>query len=307
MYRIPVVAFAFAVSFCAALAGAHAQVEYGASAAAEVYISGLLEGLDLDENFGGTSASAHAELVGVVADSRVDMDRVSCLTEISGVVDFDALTYTTFFWDTFRVTSRTLAPGTPTTVAFWAELNADLIASSADPTVASEDVVSVMTVGVYRVSLTDGAPGDLDVLEEMFVGNAVLDAAYGLTLSEEFPGGSFTVSELSGGTGYSADLSEFMIYGEIDATVGAEFSLKFSLGTLSSVAPGLTDGTAIADLNNSLRLVEFQTDDAVRLVRASGLFAPPVPLGIAPILAIILPIAAMLRLARRTRISRSVP
>ena len=266
VYRILVFAFILAVSLCAALPGAHAQIEYGASAAAEVDISGSPEDLDLDENFGGRSASAHAELVGVVADSSVDMHTASCLVEITDVADCEAFTPNTFFWDTFTATSS--STGMPTTVTFLVQLDAALTASSDDPAVAELDVQSGMIVGIYRVNLTDGAPGDDDVVEELFVGSATLDAVGGLTETDDLADSGFTVSEVSEGTGYSGTLSDFTIQIDIDTTVGSPFSLKFSLETWSGL--GLSDGTAIADLLNSLRIVEVQTEDGVDLVRASG-------------------------------------
>ncbi len=266
VYRILVFAFILAVSLCAALPGAHAQIEYGASAAAEVDISGSREALDLDENFGGRSASARAELVGVVADSSVDMHTASCLAEITDVTDCEALTPSTFFWDTFTATSSSTEMST--TVTFLVRLDAALTASSDDPAVAELDVQSGMIVGIYRVNLTDGAPGDDDVVEELFVGSATLDAVGGLTETDDLADSGFTVSDVSEGTGYSGTLSDFTIQIDIDTTVGSPFSLKFSLETWSGL--GLSDGTAIADLLNSLRIVEVQTEDGVDLVRASG-------------------------------------
>jgi PKD repeat protein len=269
MYRISVFALVLTGLFCLASTETHAQVEYGTSAAAGVDIAAVPDGPYSEENLGGTPASARADLVDAVADSRVGMNNVSCLTQITDVADSNAYTYNTFFWDTFTATSASLPSGTPTTVAFSVELGAELSASSNDPAVVETDVVSIMVVDIYSVNLTSGLPEDD---QDLFVGSAVLDAATGLRLEDGLAGSDFQVS--AGAAGYAASLSGFAIPIAIDTTVGSSFSLKLSVETLSSVAPGLSDGSAAADLRNSLRIVEIQTEDGVDLARAGGVTEP---------------------------------
>jgi PKD repeat protein len=249
--------------------GAHAQVEYGTSAAAGVDAAGIPDGPDFEENLGGTPAAAHAELAGVVADSNVGMNKVSCLTRITDVPDSNAYTYNTFFWDTFTATSTSIPDGTPTTVTFSVGLDAELSASSGDPGAVETDLVSTMLAKIYTVGLTTGLPEEqLD----LFVGSALLDAVNGLQLVDDLEGSGF--QEVPETNGYSASLNAFTVPIDIETTVGAAFSLKFSLETLSSVAPGLSDGSATADLQNGLRIIEIQTEDGVELERAGGVTEP---------------------------------
>ncbi len=286
----------FAILFCPGLSAVQAQpVEYGASAAAGVDIAGIPDGFDPDVNLAGLFASARAELVDVVAYARVVTDRVSGLSEIVNVADSDALTYETYFWDTFRVSSATVAGGTPTTVTFSLGLDAALVASSSDPLVAEADVVALMIVAVYDATATDGVPIEG---ADRFVGTAYLDAVSGLSPEDDLAGAPFSVEPISGG--YSATLTEFVIPVDIATTVGSDFSLKFRVETGASVAPGLTDGIARADLRNSLRILAIETEEGVELRRASGALIPPVPLHVTPVLVTALPLVGLARLARRS-------
>ncbi len=268
MYRIFVFALVLTVLFCLAPTETYAQVEYGTSAAAGVDIAGIPDDPGFEENLGGTPASAHADLVDAVADSIVGMNNVSSLTQITDTAYSNALT-SAFFWDTFTATSASLPSGTPTTVTFSVELGAELSASSNDPAIVETDVVSIMAVDIYSVSLRGGLPEEeLD----LFVGSALLDAVSGLELMDDLEGSGF--QEVPETNGYAASLSGFAIPIAIDTTVGSSFSLKLSVETLSSVARTLSDGSAAADLRDSLRIVEIQTENGVDLARASGVTEP---------------------------------
>jgi len=268
MYRISVFALVLTVLFCLASPEAHAQVEYGTSADAEVDVADILDDPGPEENLGGTPASAHAYLVDAVADSIVGMNNVSCLTQITDTAHSDALT-SAFFWDTFTATSASLPSGTPTTVTFSVELAAELSTSSNDPDVVETYVVSIMAVDIYSVNLTSGLPEE-DLA--LFVGSALLDAVGGLQLVDDLEGSGF--QEVPETNGYAASLSGFAIPIAIDTTVGSSFSLKFSVDTLSSVARELSNGSATADLRNGLRIVEIQTEDGVEIARAGGVTEP---------------------------------
>jgi len=270
-------------------------VEYGASAVAGVETAGIPNGFNPYVNLGGMSAFSYAELVDVTAVARVATDRVSGLSEVVNVADSDALTYDTYFWDTFTVTSESIPGGTPTTVSFTLGLDAALAASSNDPSVADADVVALVIVGVYSATLTNDVPTES---ADLFVGTAYLDAVSGLSPEDDLIGAPFSVEAISGG--YSATLTDFTIPIDIATTVGSEFSLKFSVETGASVAAGLTDGIARADLRNSLRILAIQTEEGVELRRASGALIPPVPLHVVPVLVTVLLGLGLARLARRS-------
>jgi hypothetical protein len=234
--------------------------------------------------------------VDVTAVAQVATDRVAGLSEIVNVADSNAVTYDTYFWDTFRVTSASLPDGEPTTVTFSLGLDAALTASSNDPSVGEADVVALMIVGVYDATLTNGVPTES---ADLFVGTAYLDAVSELSPEDDLMGAPFSVETVSGG--YTATLTEFVIDDiEIATTVGSEFSLKFSVETGASVAPGLTDGIARADLRNSLRILAIETEEGIELRRSSGALIPPVPLHVAPVLLTVLPAVGLAWLARRS-------
>ena len=285
------------VVVCSAPFHAQAQpIEYGASAVAGVDRSGIFDGFDPDVNLVGIAASSYAGLVDVTAVAQVATDRVAGLSEIVNVADSNAVTYDTYFWDTFRVTSASLPDGEPTTVTFSLGLDAALTASSNDPSVGEADVVALMIVGVYDATLTNGVPTES---ADLFVGTAYLDAVSELSPEDDLMGAPFSVETVSGG--YTATLTEFVIDDiEIATTVGSEFSLKFSVETGASVAPGLTDGIARADLRNSLRILAIETEEGIELRRSSGALIPPVPLHVAPVLLTVLPAVGLAWLARRS-------
>jgi hypothetical protein len=262
----------------APLSAARAEVEYGSSAAANVILLGVPE-IDSEQNLEGTTAQAHVDALGILSEAAVTMSEVECLSDIPDVVDSDAWTDNTFFWDTFTVSSWSLPRGTATTVTFLVGLNAGLRASSRDLSVSDHDVVSILVAGVYGVTLTNDVPVDNGAF---FVGTASLDAVLGLTVQDDLRESDFTVEPVSGATGYSATLSGFTVPITVETTVGSRFSLKFAVSTLASVAPGLSDGIANADLQNSLRIVSIETDDGVHVRRASE--GTTVPLQVAPIL-----------------------
>jgi len=277
--------------------GAHAQpVEYGTSAVAFVDTAGTPDGPNSDLNLEGTFAAAHAESGDAVADARVRIDSVSCLSEITDLVDSDALTYDAFLWDTFSVTSESVSNGTPTTVSFLLGLDAALTASSSDPLVDIADVWASMIVGVYDAILTDGVPTEGP---DLFVGTADLDAVSGLVPGDDLAAAPFTVEAVSGG--FTATLSDFTIPIDVPTTVGSDLSVKLSVETGASVAPLLTDGIAIADLRNSLRILAIDTEEGIELTRASGAMIPPVPLQVTPVLVTVLPTVGFIRFARRSR------
>jgi hypothetical protein len=293
----PLFVAAFILLVCSAPFGVQAQpVEYGASAVAGVETAAIPDGFNADVNLAGISAFSYAELVDVTAVARVGTDRVSGLSEVVNVADSDALTYDTYFWDTFTVTSASLSNGTPTTVTLSLGLDAVLTASSNDPLIADADVVALMIVGVYDATLTNDVPTET---ADLFVGTAYLDAVSGLSPEDDLIGAPFSVEAVSGG--YTATLTEFVIDDiNIATTVGSEFSLKFSVETGASVAPGLTDGIARADLRNSLRILAIETEEGVELRRSSGALIPPVPLHVTPVLLTVLPGLGLARLTRRS-------
>jgi len=286
------------VSFCLCVPAVHAQVEYGTSAGAVAYIAPFIIS-DSDLNLWETSASAHAELLDVVADAEAQMNKVSSLSEVIystyDSYDSSAWSENTFFWDTFDVTSGSLPNGTGTTVTFVIGLDASLQASSSD-SIGALDVVSAMTVEVYTVTLTGGVPAD-DTL--LFSGTAVLDAVDGLEAPDDLTPGDFNVQAISGG--YVATLAGYQTNIDVSTTVGSQISLRFSVDTLADAFSGLSDVTAIADLQDSLRLLEVQTEDEVEVSNASGAPIPPVSLGIAPVLVTVLPTIGAVLLARRPR------
>jgi hypothetical protein len=273
-----------------------AQVEYGTSAAAGV-MTDIFADADSDLNLDGTLSLANAELVDVVAAARAEMNKVSARSAVTRVPDSDALTYDTFSWDTFDVTSSSIPNGTATTVTFWIGLDATLRASSGSAT--PSDVVSLMVVDVYTVTPGAGVPtADTAV----FVGTANLDAVLGFSAGNDLAPGDFTVQAVSGG--YTATLNGFQTPIDIATTVSSQISIRFRVQTGASVAAGLTDAVAVADLQDSLELIEIETEAGVDISRASGAPVPPVPLHVAPVLVIALPIIGAVLLARRSRTSR---
>lgn len=296
--QVGLVIFVLAISFCLGLPAVHAQVEYGTGAAAAVDIAGFPD-IYSELNLEGTLALARAELLGVVANARAEMNEVSGLSKITDVADSNALTYTTFCWDTFDVTSSSLANGTGTTVTLWIGLDASLRGSSDDPSATDNDVVSLMIVDVYTVTLGAGAPiADTPV----FVGTASLDAVSGLSAGDDLTSGDFSVQAVPGG--YTATLTGYETPIDVGTTVGSQISVRFRVQTGASVASGLTDAIAIADLQDSLKLLEIQTEEGVDISRASGAPIPPVPLQVTPVLVAVLPIVGAILLARRSRTSR---
>ena len=286
------------ISSCLGLPVVHAQVQYGTSAAAGVTTDTFAD-VDSELNLDGTLALAQAELVDVAAFARAEMNKVSGRSAVTDVPDSDALTYTTFAWDTFDVTSSSLPGGTGTTVTFWIGLDADLRTSSNDPSLAALDVVSLMVVDVHTVTPGAGVPAaDTPV----FVGTASLDAVSGLSAGDDLTSGDFTVQAISGG--YTATVTGFQTPIDIATTVGSQISLRFRVQTAASVGPDVTDGIAVADLQDSLKLLEIETEAGVEISRASGAPIPPVPLHVGPVLAVMVPALGSLLLARRSRTAR---
>jgi|GEM_PF-3435701 len=294
-----------ALFFFLGLPAVHAQVEYGTSAAAGV-VADIFVDADSDLNLAGTLAVAQAELIGVVASARAEMNKVSGRTAITDIADSDALSYTTFSWDTFDVTSSSIPNGTATAVTFWIGLDAVLRASYTDPGGGLPPyALSLMIVDVYTVNLTADVP---TLATPVFVGTAFLDATSGLSMGappNDLVAGDFDVQAVSGG--YTATLSGFQTPISISTTVGSQISLRFSVQTGSSVAPDVTDGIAIADLQDSLELLEIETEAGVEITRASGAPIPPVPLHAAPVLVVVLPTVGAVLLGRRSRTSRGGP
>lgn len=282
-----------AISSYLGLPAVDAQVEYGTSAAAGVSTPPFADA-DSDLNLDGTLAVAHAELVDVVANARADMNRVSARSAVSDVEDSNALTYTTYCWDTFTVTGAG-----PTTVTFVIGIDAVLRASR---TFTGSPVVvgSTMVVDVSRVNLTNDVP--TVVGPELFVGQAILGAATGLVASGDLANDDFDVTPISGG--FAATLSGFEFPIDIDATPGSPFSLRFRLQTVAAVETGVEDGIAIADLRDGLQLLEIQTEEGVDISRASGAPVPPVPLHAAPVLVVVLPAVGAVLLGRGSRKAR---
>jgi hypothetical protein len=278
-----------AISSYLGLPAVDAQVEYGTSAAAGV-ATGVFVDVDSDLNLDGTVAVARAELIDVVAHAEARMNKVSGFSEVTDVVDSNALTYSTFSWDTFTVTGAG-----PTTVTFVIGLDARLRASR---TFTGSPVVvgSTMVVDVSRVNPTNDEP--TVVGPELFVGSAILGAATGLVASGGLTNDDFDVTPISGG--FAATLSGFELPIDIDATPGSPFSLRFRLQTVAAVETGVEDGLAIADLRDSLQLLEIETENGVDISRASGAPVPPVPLQVAPVLVVMLPTLGAVLLARRS-------
>ena len=296
--RVGLLICVLAISSYLGLPAVDEQVEYGTSAAAGV-ATGAFADADSELNLDGTVAVALAELIDVVAHAEARMNKVSGYSEITDVDDSNALTYTTFCWDTFDVTSSSLPGGTGTTVTFWIELDAILRASSNDALLAALDVVSLMVVDVYTVTLGSGEPAaDTPV----FVGNASLDAVAGLSAGDDLTSGDFNVQAVSGG--YTATLSGYQVPIDIVTTVGSQISLRFRVQTVADAASGLSDGIAIADLQDSLQLLEIETENGVDISRASGAPVPPVPIQVAPVLVVMLPTLGAVLLARRSRTAR---
>jgi len=280
------------------LPAVEAQVEYGTSAAAGV-ATGAFADVDSDLNLDGTVAVARAELIDVVAHAQARMNKVSGYSEVTDVADSDALTYTTFCWDTFDVTSSSFPGGTATTVTFWIGLDAVLSASSNDPSLGALDVVSLMIVDVYTVTLGAGEP---TAVTPVFVGTASLDAVSGLSAPDDLTSGDFSVQPVTGG--YTATLSGYQVPIDIATTVGSQISLRFRVQSGASVGPGLTDGIAVANLQDSLQLLEIETENGVEISRVSGAPVPPVPLQVGPVLVVMLPTLGTVLLARRSRAAR---